>query len=59
MAGAAADADLPRDFGIDAIPYEELAQIKDRTKLIEFLRGKTYALDNEVIPVKRRRRKLG
>jgi len=39
------------------IPYEELALIKDRTKLMEFLRDKTYALDNEVVPVKRRRRR--
>ena len=39
------------------IPYEQLAQIKDRTKLMEFLREKTYALDDEVEPLKRRRRR--
>jgi putative hemolysin len=39
------------------IPYEELALIKDRTKLMEFLREKTYALDNEVVPVRSRRRR--
>ncbi len=43
------------------IPYEELALIKDRTKLMEFLREKTYALDTDEAPLKRprRRRKLG
>lgn len=38
------------------IPYEELATIKDRTKLMEFLREKTYALDTDE-PVKGPRRR--
>ncbi|MBI1211025.1 MAG: glycerol acyltransferase [Alphaproteobacteria bacterium] len=43
------------------IPYEELAQIKDRTKVMEYLREQTYALDTDDRPLKRlrRRRKLG
>jgi putative hemolysin len=43
------------------IPHDELKVFKDRTQLMEFLRKKTYALDTEVEPLKRprRRRKLG
>ena len=41
------------------IPYEELSLIKDRTKLMEFLREKTYALDTAELDRPRRRRKTG
>ena len=39
------------------IPYEELKAFKDRSALMEFLRDKTYALDTEVTPLKRTRRR--
>lgn len=42
------------------IPHEELKTFKDRKALMDFLRDRTYALDTEVTPLKRprRRRKL-
>ena len=38
------------------IPYEELKAIPDRKKLMEFLRDRTYALD-EGVPKKLKRRR--